>query len=154
MQDEKTDSGIEIPAPPRAAIRMPDLGALSTFMKDPTITEIMVNDVRNVMIEKEGKSLFSGLALKSADELNRLLQTVLTACGRTLDPDQPYLDASLPDGSRVNIVAPPLTLGGPCITIRKFPAHRFSLEDLVKLEMMDLRIGQFLKACVMGKMNV
>jgi pilus assembly protein CpaF len=153
MQDDKTDSGVEIQAP-RPSVRMPDLGALSSLMKDPTITEIMVNDVRNVMVEKEGKTMFSGLTFKSVDDLNRLTKTILDATGRQLDADRPYVDATLPDGSRVNVISPPLTQNGPCITIRKFPTQRFTIEDLVKLEMMDLKIAQFLKACVIGKMNI
>lgn len=144
MKDEKTDTQFE----------MPNLGALSSLVRDPSITEIMINDVRNVMVEKEGKTHFSGLTLKSVEDLNKLTRVILESCGRKLDPDHPYLDASLPDGSRVNIITPPLTPKGPCITIRKFPTQRLSLDDLVKLEMMDVKIATFLKACVAGKMNI
>src|SRR5437773_965846 len=101
---------------------MPDLGPLDSFMKDPEVTEIMVNDVRGVMIEREGKMSFSGFSFQTIEELNRLTRAILDVTGRILSADQPYVDTSLPDGSRVNIVAPPLTLNGPCITIRKFPA--------------------------------
>jgi len=148
-RDEKTDSSIEVPI-----WGMPELGALTPLMRDPAITEIMINDTRNVMIEKEGKSVFSGLTIPTAEELGRLTQSILKATGVTVDSEHPYADASFADGSRVNVVVPPLTQAGPCITIRKFPSQRFSVEDLVRLGMLDARMAGFLKFCVTGKMNL
>lgn len=179
-QEEKTDPGISLPpvgaavtpirpsiagafssgdaastAPLRTpAARMPEMGPLDAFMKDPTISEIMVNDLRNVMVEKEGKILFSGFAYQSIDELNRLTRNILDVTGRVLSPDQPYLDVMLPDGSRVNIVGPPLTVGGPCLTIRKFPAKRFTIDDLMAQGSLDRRIAYFLNVCVIGRINL
>ncbi|MBI2711290.1 MAG: Flp pilus assembly complex ATPase component TadA [Bdellovibrio sp.] len=95
------------PARPQPPVRMPEMGPLDAMMKDPSISEIMVNDLRNVMIEKEGKLSFSGFSYQSIDELNRLTRNILDITGRILSPDQPYVDVSLPDGSRGNIVAPP-----------------------------------------------
>ena len=140
------------PAPP--PVKMPDMGLLEPFMKDPSITEIMVNDLRNVMLEKEGKLQFSGLAYPSLDELNRLTRTILDLTGRFLTPDSPYVDVMLPDGSRVNIVAPPLTTLGPCITIRKFPLRRLGINDLIASESVDQRMAYFLNVCVVGKLNI
>jgi pilus assembly protein CpaF len=152
---------ISIDAPANAPIvfnglngKMPELGALSTFMKDPTITEIMINDIRNVMVEREGKLVFSGLAIGNLEELNRLTRNILEVSGRVLTPEHPYIDLMLADGSRVNIITTPLTQGGPCITIRKFPTKRYSLDDLVGLEMLDKRTAYFLNACIVGKLNV
>ncbi len=139
---------------PSPRIRMPEMGPLDVFMKDPTISEIMVNDIRNVMIEKEGKLQFSGFAYQSIDELNRLTRNILDITGRILSPDQPYVDTMLPDGSRVNIVGPPLTIYGPCITIRKFPARRLSIHDLMRTEALDQRMAYFLNACVVGRLNI
>jgi pilus assembly protein CpaF len=82
------------------------------------------------------------------------VQSILQVTLRTLDSDHPYLDVALADGSRVNIIVPPVTRRGPCITIRKFPTQRFAIEDLLRLEMMDLKIAQFLKASVIGRMNI
>lgn len=144
-QDDKTDPVLS---------RAPDFGALAALMRDPAITDIMINDHRNVMVEKEGKSQFSGLTFKSAEELQRLLKNLLAASGKTLDPSRPYLDASLPDGSRINIVVPPITTNGPCITIRKFPTQRLEIDDLVGSGTLDTRIAQFLSACVTGKRNI
>jgi pilus assembly protein CpaF len=149
-------SPIQASAPTAAApqVRMPEMGALSAFMKDPTVTEIMVNDIRNVMVEKDGKLVFSGLALSTLDELNRLVRNILDITGRVLSADQPYLDLMLPDGSRVNIVAPPLTQNGPCLTIRKFPTRRLGIEDLLQTGMFDKRMAHFLNACVLGRLNI
>lgn len=156
--DERTDPGIVLPPPlpatPRLQIRMPEMGPLESFMKDPEITEIMVNDTRNVMIEKEGKMVFSGFAYPSIDELNRLTRNILDVTGRILSPDQPYVDTMLPDGSRVNIVAPPLTVSGPCLTIRKFPTKSLTIDDLMAKGMIDQRMAYFLNVCVVGKKNL
>ncbi len=150
-----TPTATAVSAPPaRATPRMPEMGPLDGFMKDPQVTEIMVNDLRNVMIEKEGKLIFSGFAYQSIDELNRLTRNILDITGRVLSPDSPYLDTMLPDGSRVNIVGPPLTINGPCITIRKFPTQRFAIEDLVTSQSLDPRMANFLHICVAGKINI
>jgi hypothetical protein len=143
-----------VQTPPRPAPRMPEMGPLDTFMKDPSISEIMVNDLRNVMIEKDGKLQFSGFAYQGIDELNRLVRNILDITGRLISPDSPYVDVMLPDGSRVNIVAPPLTIQGPCITIRKFPSKQLSIHDLIRLEALDQRIAYFLNCCVVGRMNI
>jgi Flp pilus assembly CpaF family ATPase len=166
--DDRTDTGIAAPAkapssvptvaalpnPVKTKIQMPDMGALDSFMKDPTVTEIMVNDLRNVMVEKDGKLLFSGFSYQSLDELNRLTQNILTSTGRTLTAEQPYVDVMLGDGSRVNIVGPPLTLQGPCLTIRKFPARKLVIDDLMSSGMLDRRIAYFLNVCVVGRLNI
>jgi pilus assembly protein CpaF len=170
MDEEKTDPNLVIPAQLRAKApaeplmpapstnvfsgKMPELGALATFMKDPTITEIMINDIRNVMVERDGKLGFSGLSIGNLEELNRLTRNILEVSGRVLTLEQPYIDLMLADGSRVNIISTPLTQNGPCITIRKFPTRRYSLEDLVQLEMLDKRSAYFLNACIQGKLNI
>jgi Flp pilus assembly CpaF family ATPase len=152
--------GAPAPVPPapaaaaRTTVRMPELGPLDTFMKDPTVTEIMVNDVRNVMIERDGKMQFSGFAFQTVDELNRITRNILDVSGRILSPDQPYVDTMMPDGSRVNIVAPPLTITGPCITIRKFPSRRLGIDDLMSSGALDRRIAYFLNICVVARLNI
>ncbi|MGK5082412.1 CpaF family protein [Bdellovibrionota bacterium FG-1] len=142
------------PTPPKTAPKMPEMGAIEPLMKDPLISEIMINDLRNVMIEKEGKLMFSGFAYPSLDELNRLVRNILDITGRILSPDQPYVDVMLPDGSRVNIIAPPLTVNGPSITIRKFPARRMSIDDLMGQNTLDRRMAYFLNICVVGRINI
>ena len=149
--EEVTETEITLPKP---QARMTFMGELEVFMKDPLISEIMVNDLRNVMIEKNGKMESSGFTYQTADELNRLTRSILDITGRILSPDSPYVDTMLPDGSRVNIVGPPLTIYGPCITIRKFPARSLTINDLIASEVLDQRIAYFLNACVAGRMNI
>jgi pilus assembly protein CpaF len=169
VHDEKTDPGIRIPAQAPApstgnaqtsgtgrviAPRMGSLGLLEDFLKDPGVSEIMVNDTRNIMVEREGRLQSSGAHFSSLEELERIVRALLESTGRILSPDTPYLDVLLPDGSRANIVGPPVTLGGPCITIRKFPAHTLTAEKLIEEATLDLKAAQFLKACVLSRFNV
>lgn len=132
--EEKTDPGITVagtptPAPPR---RMPDLGALDSLLKDPKITEILVNDLRNVMVETGGKMAFSGYRFPSVEELNRVVRNLLDSIGKAMTPEQPAADGTLPDGSRVQLVGPPIAVQGPSIAIRKFPTHSFKLAELLQ----------------------
>jgi pilus assembly protein CpaF len=155
--EQRTVAPAPVPAPAepsRPAAKMPEMGILNDLMKDPTITEIMINDTRNIIIEKEGKLITSGLNYSSVEDLNRITRNILDITGRILSPDQPYVDTSLPDGSRVNIVGPPLTVYGPCITIRRFPSRRLTTKDLVSSGAMDQKIAYFLSICVMARLNI
>lgn len=146
---------ITAPAPASAVtVKMPELGPLDPLMKDPDISEVMVNDLRNVMIEKSGKLQYAGFAIPSLDELNRLVRNILDFTGRFLTPETPYVDTTLPDGSRVNIVGPPITVGGPSVTIRKHPARAFTAEALIRTETLDQRFADFLKFSVQGHRNI
>ncbi len=135
-------------------VRMPSLGALDSLLEDPEVTEILVNDLRNVMIEKNGKISHSGLRIQSIEELNRIVRNIVEVTGRILSVDQPYIDVMLPDGSRVNIVAPPITLGGPSITIRRFPVKSLTVPDLLRFGTLDNRMAHFLQACIVGRLNL
>ncbi len=148
--EDPTDPGIELPLDANPKLG----GPLEALMKDPAITEIMINDVRNVMVERDGKISISGFTYSSTKDLNDLVRKLLQTNGKALSPDSPYVDIALPDGSRVNIVGPPLTTGGPCLTIRKFPARRLSIEDLINNNSLDRRVAVFLNACVAGRMNI
>jgi len=133
---------------------MPSLGALDSLFADPEITEILVNDLRNVMVERQGRMSHSGLRIQSIEELNRIIRNILDVSGRILSVEQPYVDIMLPDGSRVNIVAPPITVGGPSITIRRFPQKTYGVQDLIHAGSLDVRMAQFLQACIQGKLNL
>ncbi len=172
LSDNEKTADIEIPPPAGAASnrvnarQIPvtgqtavlrasaELGALDTFLTDPTISEIMVNDLRNVMIEREGKLQFSGFKFQSIDELNRVVRSLCESAGRYLTAEQPYLDLSLPDGSRVHLIGPPVTMGATCITIRKFPHKRFVMQDLLAHSSLDQKMAYFLNVCVMGRLNI
>lgn len=146
-------SGVAVPAP-ACTPPLPDLGLLDPLMRDPEVTEIMVNDTRNVIIERNGRMSFAGVTYSDLDGLLQVTERILELAGATLSVEQPYVDMTLPDGSRVNIVGPPLTPQGPCLTIRKFPTHRMTLEDLVQKGMLDKKMAYFLNACVVGRMNI
>jgi pilus assembly protein CpaF len=133
---------------------MPDLGILTALMADPDVTEIMVNDIRNIMVERGGKILAVQQALSSLEELSRITRNLLDSAGKAITPEHPYVDTMLADGSRAHVIGPPLTQTGACITIRKFPVRRFSLDDLTAAGMLDRRMDYLLRACVLGKLNM
>ena len=130
-----------------------DLGLLNPLLDDVDVTEIMVNDLRNIAIEKRGQIIVTPVRFKSIDELNRVVRTLLEPTGKALTPENPLVITSLPDGSRVHIAAQPVTDFGPCITIRRFP-KRFNLDQFVEQDSLDARMAFFLNACVIGKQNI
>ena len=134
-------------------IPMPDLGLLNPLIQDSDITEIMVNELRNIAIEKRGQIVVTPVRFKSIDELNRIVRTLLDPSGKSISPENPMEMTTLPDGSRVHIVSPPVVEGGPCITIRRFP-RRFMVDNLITNGTMDRRMAHFLEACVIGKQNI
>lgn len=147
---DHTDPAIQGSKP---RVRMPDLGILNGALSDPEITEIMVNDLRNIAIEKRGQIIVTPIRFKSLDELNAVVRTLMESSGKALSYDEPLFISSLPDGSRVHIAAPPVTDFGPCITIRRFP-KRYSLSTLMQAHSLDVRIAHFLNACIQGRQNI
>jgi pilus assembly protein CpaF len=132
---------------------MPDLGILNGALSDPDITEIMVNDIRNIAIEKRGQIIVTPIRFKTLEELNRVVQTLVAPSGKEISYQHPLCVTSLPDGSRVHIAAPPITDYGPCITIRRFP-KRYTVSNLLQIQTLDTRMAHFLNACVLGKQNI
>ena len=130
------------------------LGPIETFLQDPTITEIMINDLRGIMVERQGKLVPAGVAIAGRNELDTLVRSLELILGKALRPDAPFIDGSLPDGSRVHIVAPPASPSGPCITIRKFPSRMLTPEDLIQNGLCDAKMLQFLTACIAGRINI
>jgi pilus assembly protein CpaF len=159
--DEVTDPGLltrekkasALPATPRVEVKMPDLGPLAPLLKDPSITEIMVNDLRNVFVERDGRMFITPIHFSSVEEVQRITRNITDLSGRIVSPDQPFVDVMLPDGSRANIVTQPLTLYGPCITIRRFP-KRLSAQHLLENSTLDQRILQFLTSAVQARLNL
>ena len=130
------------------------LGPLEPLMRDPDVTEIMVNNARNVYIERGGKIYWSGVRFHDDGQLRRTIDKIVAKVGRRIDEASPYVDARLPDGSRVNAVIPPLALDGPALTIRKFAPDPFQAADLVSFGTLNSQVAQFLEACVRGRMNI
>ncbi|MBS1957973.1 MAG: CpaF family protein [Bdellovibrionales bacterium] len=155
-EEEKTDPNLAtqpVAAAISRGIPLPDLGLLNPLLQDGEVTEIMVNDLRNIAIEKRGQIIVTPIRFKSIDELNRVVRILLDPIGKAITPESPLAMSTLPDGSRVHIAAPPVTEYGPCITIRKFP-RRYSVENFISNGTLDQRMAYFLNACIVGKQNI
>ena len=129
-------------------------GPLEPFLRDESVTEIMVNGAREIFIERRGKLTRSPAAFVDDQHLLRIIDKIISRIGRRVDESSPMVDARLPDGSRVNAIIPPLAVKGPALTIRKFRRDPFTMQDLLKFGTLSPKAGQFLEACVRGKLNV
>ncbi|HNR00993.1 MAG TPA: CpaF family protein [Anaerolineaceae bacterium] len=130
------------------------LGPLQSLLEDDTITEIMVNGARNIYIERRGKISKVPLTFENDEHVMRIIERIVSPLGRRIDESSPYVDARLPDGSRVNAIIPPISLVGPVLTIRKFARIPLSVDQLVQLGSITPEAIQFLDACVKARMNI
>lgn len=130
------------------------LGPLEDLLKDEDITEIMVNGVNQIYIEKKGKLYLTDKRFLDEDQLKNIINRIVAPLGRRIDESQPYVDARLKDGSRVNAIIPPISLIGHVVTIRKFPKKRMSEEDLIKLGSISPEMLEFLKYAVHYRQNI
>jgi pilus assembly protein CpaF len=129
-------------------------GPLQPLLEDETITEIMVNGAKNIYIERAGKLYKVPVAFESNEHVMRIIDRIVAPLGRRIDESSPYVDARLPDGSRVNAVIPPISLVGPVLTIRKFAKIPISVDQLVQFGSITPEAIQFLKACVESRINI
>ncbi len=129
-------------------------GPIQPLLNDDTITEVMVNGPFRVYIERKGKLQLSDITFQSDDHVSRVIERIIAPIGRRVDESKPYEDARLPDGSRVNIIIPPLSLNGPVVTIRKFPKYRIQVDDYVKFGTATAEMMEFLRACVEARLNI
>ncbi len=129
------------------------LGPLDPLLKDDTITEVMVNGPKSIYVERKGNLLRAKVTFESDAHVMRVIDRIVSPLGRRVDESHPFEDARLSDGSRVNVIIPPLALNGPTITIRKFSRRPFQVEDLIKFGSMTPEIAEFLRACVIAKTN-
>jgi pilus assembly protein CpaF len=130
------------------------LGPLEPFLADPAITEVMVNGAKNIYIERDGKVQRTNAVFESNEHLMRIIERIVAPLGRRIDESSPYVDARLPDGSRVNAVIPPISLVGPVLTIRKFFKIPLTVERLIELGTVTPEAMELLKASVLAKLNV
>ncbi|HEY5731474.1 MAG TPA: CpaF family protein [Anaerolineales bacterium] len=130
------------------------LGPIQPLLDDPDVSEVMVNGPKKVFIEKNGRLTKSGVTFDDDDHVLRIIDRIILPLGRRVDPDSPTVDARLPDGSRVNAVIRPVSIDGPCITIRKFKKDKLSVEDLIKFDSLTKNMGDFLQACVHAHLNI
>jgi pilus assembly protein CpaF len=130
------------------------LGPLEPLLRDETITEVMVNGPQQVYIEREGRLELTNVKFQKDEHVMKIIQRIIAPIGRRVDESSPMVDARLADGSRVNAVIPPLSLVGPVITIRKFAATPYTVEDLIRFGTATPEMFEFLEACVKARLNI
>ncbi len=130
------------------------LGPIETFLADDSVTEIMVNGPQHVYVERKGKLELSEQTFMDEASVMAVIERIVAPLGRRIDESQPYVDARLADGSRVNAIIPPLSLIGPCITIRKFAKRVLTAEDFVRFGTWTPAIADFLRVCVALRKNI
>jgi pilus assembly protein CpaF len=129
-------------------------GPIDRLLRDPGISEIMVNGPDQVYIERDGKITSTDVRFVDEMHLRRIIDKIVSQVGRRVDEATPMVDARLPDGSRVNCIVHPLAIGGPFLTIRRFRADPFTVEDLVTMSTMSEQMAHFTECCVRGRLNV
>jgi len=130
------------------------LGPIEEFMRDPYVTDILVNGPHQVYIERYGKLSLTDAAFRDDNHLMAVIQRIAARVGRRIDESSPMLDARLPDGSRVNAIIPPLSLQGPSMSVRRFGANPIEVHDLLRLASITDEMVAFLKGCVTCKTNI
>ncbi|MCL5985851.1 MAG: CpaF family protein [Actinobacteria bacterium] len=129
-------------------------GPIEEFLNDNEVTEIMVNNPSTIYIEKFGKIYPTTKTFLDEAHLLRIIDKIVGKIGRRVDEASPYVDARLPDGSRVNVIIHPLALNGPILTVRKFAADPFTIDDLVEMGTCTQKVADFLDICVRGRLNI
>ncbi len=129
-------------------------GPITPLIRNPDITEIMVNGPNQVYIEKEGRIEKTNVKFRDDNHIMHIIERIVTPLGRRIDESSPMVDARLPDGSRVNAIIHPLALDGPHLTIRKFAEDPYTIEDLINFGTLTPQMALFLKACVQARLNI
>ncbi len=130
------------------------LGPLETLLKEPTISDILVNRYNKVFIERNGKLSETTVRFKDDAHLLHIIEKIVSQVGRRIDEAQPIVDARLQDGSRVNAIIPPLALDGPCLSIRRFGRHVITQEEMLQYKTITPGMLRFLAACVQSKTTI
>jgi len=131
-----------------------DLGPIQKLMDDPDISEIMINGADKVFVEKNGKKVFTNVKFSSDEEIYRLVEDIYSFRGKRVAKDSPFADVCLEDGTRVNVIIPPLSRFGIAVTFRKFAKNIRTLDDLIKNGTLTQKAADLLIACVRGKVNM
>ncbi|MDP9308196.1 MAG: CpaF family protein [Actinomycetota bacterium] len=129
-------------------------GPLERLLADDSISEIMVNGPYDIWIERHGRLFDTNVRFDDESHMRRIINKIVAEVGRRVDESSPMVDARLPDGSRVHIIIPPLSLSGPLITIRKFSKKRLTLDELVKLGSLNPESVDYLQRCVHAELNI
>jgi pilus assembly protein CpaF len=138
------------------ATTIASLGPLRPFMEDPTVSEVMINGCKSVYIQRAGQIIKTNVSFPSNENLMHSIQKILAASSssRRVDESSPYVDFSMADGSRVNVILPPCSLGGPVMTIRKFSRDLTTLDDLIERRTLNKQMAAFLVSCIKAKLNI
>ena len=129
-------------------------GPIQPLLEDETITEVMVNGAKSVYAERNGKLEKTEVVFDSDEHVMHIIDRIVSPLGRRIDESSPYVDARLPDGSRVNAIIPPLSVSGPTLTIRKFAKKALTVEDLIRFGTITEECAEFLRACVLARLNM
>lgn len=129
-------------------------GPIQPFLDDPEITEVMVNGPKKVYVEKKGRLERTKVVFEDNNHVLKIIDRIVSPLGRHIDADSPMVDARLPDGSRVNAVIPPCAIDGASLTIRKFRKEKLSIAQLVDSASLTQGMADFLRACVLGRLNI
>lgn len=129
-------------------------GPIQSFLDDPEVTEVMVNNAETIYIERAGRIHATSKRFIDEEHLLRIIDKIASEVGRRVDESSPMVDARLPDGSRVNAIIHPLAINGPMLTIRKFSRDPYTADDLINFGTMSASVADFLDACVRGRLNV
>ncbi len=130
------------------------LGPLEPLLRDPAVSEIMVNDLDKIFFEQEGRIFRSPARFRDRQHVMRIVERIVAPLGRRIDESSPMVDARLPDGSRVNITIPPVSPKAPSITIRKFRADKMRMADLIAVGALSDATAEFLAMCIRAKLNI
>src|SRR5687768_7775475 len=129
-------------------------GPIEPLLRDNSVNEIMVNGPKMVYIERHGRLEKTNIQFQNDEHVSRIIDRIVAPLGRRIDEASPYVDARLPDGSRVNAIIPPLALNGPVLTIRKFSKTPFTPDDLIRFGTITPEMATFMKACVEARLNI
>jgi pilus assembly protein CpaF len=129
------------------------LGPIDGMIRDPSVSEVMVNAPNEVYFEREGIIYLSDIRFRDAEHVQRIIERIVAPLGRRVDESSPMVDARLPDGSRVNVIIPPVSPKSPTVTIRKFRADKLTMDELITANTIEAEMAQFLKACVKLRLN-
>jgi pilus assembly protein CpaF len=129
-------------------------GPINPLLLDPEVSEVMVNGPNRVYVERNGKLELTYVQFRDDEHVLHIVDKIVAPLGRRIDESSPMVDARLPDGSRVNVIIPPLALNGPTITIRKFSKDPYKIEDLIRFGTLSKEMAIFLEACVKARLNI
>lgn len=131
-----------------------DLGPIQKLIEDPSVSEIMINGPKKIFVEKDGKKILTDVSFTSDEELFKFISSMFSADGKRIDRDIPFADLCLEDGTRVNVIIPPLARLGTAVTFRKFSKKITTLDDIIKTGTLTQKAADLLIGCVKGKINM